>query len=94
MKNAVTAAPAAIVSIAGAGNALTDFFRMDVNRRQRPRRHARIREKGGESMEQKEKDAVIEARNLVLSARKNMGIITEAGVEKMNEAARMDGGEG
>lgn len=33
-------------------------------------------------MERKEKDAVIEARDLVLSARRNMGIIiTEAGVE-------------
>ena len=33
-------------------------------------------------MERKEKDAVIEARDLVLSARRNMGIIiTEASVE-------------
>lgn len=35
-----------------------------------------------EGMERKEKDAVIEARDLVLSARRNMGIIiTEASVE-------------
>lgn len=33
-------------------------------------------------MDRKEKDAVIEARNLVMAARKNMGIIlTEASVE-------------
>ena len=41
------------------------------------------RRKGGQkAMERKEKDAVIEARDLVLSARRNMGIIiTEASVE-------------
>lgn len=43
----------------------------------------RKRRKGGQkAMERKEKDAVIEARDLVLSARRNMGIIiTEASVE-------------